>query len=237
MQAEALLPAGPGHQLEFDDRHSAASTYHQLGMVAQEQRRFEQAEDYYRQALDIFLEFDDRHSAATTYHQLGVVAQEQRRLEQAEHYYRQALDIFLEFDDRYAPPAPITSSAGWRRSSGGSSRPRHYYRQALDIKLEFDDRHSAATTLSQFGNLAEDRQQLRRCGLLAFESAVDSYGVRCTRGEQKHSTAASVSRRPRRGQVQHYRHSGSGCPSRPISFGSSMSGQREPVSACPQRHV
>ena len=30
--------------LEFDDRHSAASTYHQLGVVAQEQRRFAEAE-------------------------------------------------------------------------------------------------------------------------------------------------------------------------------------------------
>ncbi|MFC3965946.1 CHAT domain-containing protein, partial [Nocardia jiangsuensis] len=33
---------------------------HRAGMVAQEQRRFDQAEDYYRQALDLKLEFGDR---------------------------------------------------------------------------------------------------------------------------------------------------------------------------------
>jgi hypothetical protein len=40
-------------------------------MVAQEQRRFTEAEDNYRRALEIKLEFNDRHSTASTYHQLG----------------------------------------------------------------------------------------------------------------------------------------------------------------------
>jgi tetratricopeptide (TPR) repeat protein len=70
-------------KLEFNNRHSAASTYHQLGMLAQEQRRFADAETAYRQALDLYLEFNDRHSATSTYHQLGIVAQEQRRFADA----------------------------------------------------------------------------------------------------------------------------------------------------------
>ena len=56
-----------------------ASLYHQLGVIAQNQRRFDEAEANYRKALDIKLEFGDRHSAANTYHQLGRLAQEQRR--------------------------------------------------------------------------------------------------------------------------------------------------------------
>jgi len=76
--------------LEFDDRHGAASTYHQLGVVAQEQGRFADAEQAYRQALELWLEFDDRHSAASTYHQLGVVAQEQGRFADAVTYLARA---------------------------------------------------------------------------------------------------------------------------------------------------
>jgi len=38
-------------------------SYQQLGRVAQEQRRFEQAQDYYQQAVSLLLEFDDRDGA------------------------------------------------------------------------------------------------------------------------------------------------------------------------------
>lgn len=59
------------------DRHPAASTCHQLGRVAQEQRRFAQDEASYRQVLEIKLEFGDRRSAARAYHQLGTLAHAQ----------------------------------------------------------------------------------------------------------------------------------------------------------------
>jgi len=39
--------------------------------VAQEQRQWAQAEEYYRQALAIYVEFNDRYEQAGTYHQLG----------------------------------------------------------------------------------------------------------------------------------------------------------------------
>ena len=72
-------------------------------MVAQEQRRFGEAEQAYRQALDIFLEFDDRHSAAehlspARHGRAGAAAV---RLRPSRHY-RQALALNLEFDDQYS---------------------------------------------------------------------------------------------------------------------------------------
>jgi uncharacterized protein HemY len=60
-------------------RRLSASIYHQLGMVAQEQRQWEQAEDYYQKALQISIDFNDRYAQAGTYHQLGRVALEQRQ--------------------------------------------------------------------------------------------------------------------------------------------------------------
>ena len=67
-------------QVEFNDRYSQASTLHQLGMVAQEQRQWAAAEGYYKQALAIYVEFNDRYEQAGTLHQLGMVAQAQRQL-------------------------------------------------------------------------------------------------------------------------------------------------------------
>ncbi len=44
-----------------DIRKMSASIYHQLGIVAEEQRQWQQAEQYYQQALQIRLEYNDRY--------------------------------------------------------------------------------------------------------------------------------------------------------------------------------
>ncbi|WP_231395424.1 tetratricopeptide repeat protein, partial [Dolichospermum circinale] len=62
--------------IEFGDRYSQASTYHNLGILAQQMREYAQARDFYQQALAICIEFGDRYSQARTYHHLGIVAQE-----------------------------------------------------------------------------------------------------------------------------------------------------------------
>ncbi|WP_245894880.1 tetratricopeptide repeat protein, partial [Nostoc cycadae] len=68
-------------------RYSCASTYHQLGIVAQELREFEQARRNYQQALDIKIEYGDRYSCASTYGQMGIVAQELGEFEEARRNY------------------------------------------------------------------------------------------------------------------------------------------------------
>jgi uncharacterized protein HemY len=71
--------------IEFNDRHSQAKIYHNLGRLAQAQRQWEQANTRYQQALAIYIEFDDRHSQAGTYGQLGNLAQEQQAVGTSEY--------------------------------------------------------------------------------------------------------------------------------------------------------
>ena len=85
--------------VEFNDRHAQAGTYHQLGMVAEDQGQWAEAERYYREALGIKIEFNDRYSQASTYHQLGVVAEEQGQWAEAAGHYGEALRICVEFQD------------------------------------------------------------------------------------------------------------------------------------------
>ncbi len=95
------------------DRYSCASTYHNLGWVAQDLREFEEARRNYQQALQIKIDFGDRYSCASTYHQLGWVAQDLREFEEARRNYQQALQIKIDFGDRY--------SASTHRSSQNST--------------------------------------------------------------------------------------------------------------------
>ena len=101
----------------------SASIYHQLGAVAREQRQWQQAEQYYQQALQIFGEYDDRYAQATIYGQLGILSGEQQRWMQAREYLLQALEIFVEYSDTYSSGIALRSLARVWRASNDASLP------------------------------------------------------------------------------------------------------------------
>ncbi|MDZ8025952.1 MAG: tetratricopeptide repeat protein [Nostoc sp. DedQUE11] len=136
-----------------------ASTYHQLGRVAEELRQYDQARDYYQQALEIKIEFGDRYSCAVTYHQLGRVAEELRQYDQARDYYQQALEIDIEFGDRYECASTYHNLGSLAQNLRQYDQARDYYQQALEIFIEFGDRYSCASTYNHLGNAAQDLRQ------------------------------------------------------------------------------
>jgi len=77
---------------ELDERRSA-NIYHQLGMVAQKRRDFEQAENWHLKSLAIDEKQGNEHGVATSYFQLGRIAEERRDFEQAEKWYLKSLAI------------------------------------------------------------------------------------------------------------------------------------------------
>ncbi len=119
--------------------------------MAQEQRQWAQAEDYYQQALAIYIEFNARYEQASTYHQLGMVAQEQRQWAQAEGYYQQALAIYVEFNDRYEQASTYHQLGMVAQEQRQWAQAEGYYQQALAIKIEFNARYEQASTYHQLG--------------------------------------------------------------------------------------
>jgi tetratricopeptide (TPR) repeat protein len=92
-------------------------------MVAQEQRQWGQAEQYYQQALAIFVECKDRYSQVRTYHQLGRVAQKQRQWGQARDYFLKALAATAEFDDEHGRAITLRSLGHLWRASRDTDLP------------------------------------------------------------------------------------------------------------------
>ena len=86
---------------ERQKQSALATTYHQLGIVAQQLREFEQAREYYQQALALFIEFSDRYSQARTYGALGVLAEVQEDYTEARTNLQKALEICIEYKDEY----------------------------------------------------------------------------------------------------------------------------------------
>jgi tetratricopeptide (TPR) repeat protein len=136
-----------------------AGVLHQLGRVAQEQRQWGEAEQYYQQALAIYVKFNDRDNQARTYHNLGVVAQEQRQWGEAEQYYQQALAIYVEFNDRYEQADTYHNLGIVAQEQRQWGQAEQYSQQALAIFVEFNDRYSQGRTYHQLGRVAQEQRQ------------------------------------------------------------------------------
>ncbi|MEZ5401886.1 MAG: tetratricopeptide repeat protein [Bryobacteraceae bacterium] len=131
-----------------------AGVRHQLGVVALEERRWDEANDHYRRALAICLESNDRYSQAGIHHQLGRVAQEQRKWEEAEGHYRQALAFYEDFDDRYEQGDTHHQLGVVAQGQGKWEEAEGRYSEALAIFDQYQDRYPQARTYHQLGTVA-----------------------------------------------------------------------------------
>jgi tetratricopeptide (TPR) repeat protein len=104
-------------------RKQSATIYHQLGMVEQEQRQWEQAEQYYQQALQIYIEYNDRYTQASTYHQLGLLEQQRKQWSQAREYFLQALETYVAYNDTHNGGIVLRSLARLWKASAGANLP------------------------------------------------------------------------------------------------------------------
>ena len=144
-----------------------ATTYQQLGMVAQAQREWETAVSHYNNALKIFIDFNDRYTQASTYHQLGVVAAEQRQWETAVSHYNNALQIKIDFNDRYAQASTYHQLGRVAEEQRQWETAVSHYNNALQICIDFNDRYAQAGTYHQLGMVAQEQRD--------WETAVSHY--------------------------------------------------------------
>jgi tetratricopeptide (TPR) repeat protein len=159
LQAHLALTQLPKETQEMGN----AGFYHQLGRVAQEQRQWAEATQFYQKALGIYVEFNDHHQAVVS-HQLGVVAQEQRQWAEATQFYQKALALYSEFNDRYNQAYTYHELGIAAQEQGKWTEAKQFYYQALVIFNEFNDRAGQARLYHHLGMVAQGQQQLVEAG-------------------------------------------------------------------------
>ena len=95
-----------------------ASLWHNLGMIAQQRRQFDEAERWYRRSLEIKEKLKDEYGQAITLHQLGMIAEERRQFDEAERLYLQAKAIFEKSNDEYSLSVVRSSLERLRKNRG-----------------------------------------------------------------------------------------------------------------------
>ena len=141
-------------------RGNIAVIYHQLGMTAQARGRLDEADDWYRQAIQIREQLGLRARLAIDYHQLGMTAQARGRLDEAEDWYRKALTIFEELGNRPHMAVTYHQLGISAEDRGRLDEAEDWYRKSLTIKEELGNPPSLALTYGQLGNTAVRRGRL-----------------------------------------------------------------------------
>ncbi len=135
------------------------ATFHQLGIVEQEQRQLVQAEVNYRQALSIFDEFNDLRGKAGAHYQLGTVAQDRQQWAQAEEHYERALSLSVEIGDSLLAGNVHELLGIVAHEQGEWSRAENHCEQALAIFAEFGDLHAQGKIHHLLGTVALAQEQ------------------------------------------------------------------------------
>lgn len=141
-------------------KRGSAGIYHQLSLIAHEQRQWTLAEQYCQQALHIFIEYRDEYNQAKTYFQLGHTAQKQYQWIQAEEYYQLALGVFKEFGDVPSQALIYHNLGTIMHGTEQRTHAEEYYKQSLELKNNIGDQYGQAGTYHQLGRIAIDHREL-----------------------------------------------------------------------------
>ena len=153
----AMLEAQPDSP---DRQNRLAIRYHLIGSAALEQRRLDEAADWYTRSAALNEELGNQPRLAMCYHQLGMVAQLRGRLDEAEGWYTRAVAIEEELGDRPGLASSYHQLGNVARLRGRLDEAEGWYTRSVAIEEELGDRPKLASSYHQLGMVAQDRGRL-----------------------------------------------------------------------------
>jgi len=162
--------AAIGRSEKLADTRQVALGKLQLSTIRKDQRRYADALQGYREALQLFQQLDEPTTLSAIWHQIGMVHHEIGDYPQAEQAYRQSLAIKSQQDGNYVRERSSLHQLGnlykdWNRPEQAVS----FYRQAIYLCVQLGDlrgenfaRSNLANTLIQLGRYDEARHELQR---------------------------------------------------------------------------
>ncbi len=101
--------------------------------LANDQGRYDEAAEYYAQALAIAREVGDRATEGMTLNNLGVLARDQGQYDEAAEYYAQSLAIKRELGDQLGVANTLYNLGELARDQGHLDSAREHFSQALGL--------------------------------------------------------------------------------------------------------
>jgi len=140
---------------ESAEPEAKAAACHQRGLVAQQQRKYDDAERWFRRALEIEEEIGDSHGAAMSEHQLARLEQERGHLEEAESLFLRAVTGLEEAGDAEHAAIAWRQLGRLAQDRGDRVRAKRLYELSLERAEDCENIFEQANTLHQLGVLAQ----------------------------------------------------------------------------------
>lgn len=137
--------------IEDSDIHGAC--YHNLGIIASECGRWDEAMTFYDKAIVLFQEIGNQHFLAKTTHQQGLVYQSQGNYKRARELFLKVKDIFSDFEDKRSEASAIHQLGLIAQEQELYPEAMSYYSQALPIFMDLDLQSEVAAICGQAGKL------------------------------------------------------------------------------------
>jgi tetratricopeptide (TPR) repeat protein len=176
-EASRLYARLAEHHRARGNSEGEATAYHQLGIVAEEQRDFVDGRAWYLKSLALEETRGNLHGTAISYQQLGSIAHKQQDFVMAREWYLKSRDIKEKLGN--LPGAAITYHQLGRLAEDQRdlTAARDWYLKSLAIKEKQGDHRAASVTYHQLGIVAQYQQD--------FAEARVWY-LKCLAIEEKH---------------------------------------------------
>jgi tetratricopeptide (TPR) repeat protein len=135
--------------------------YFNLGRVAEERHKLDEAEDWYRKSLDVRRRLG-HWDLAQPYKALGDLARERHRLEDAAHWYGEALQSALDRGDPRGEADSHYHLGVVAQEQHKLDEAERRYGLALGVRLRLRDTEGTAHVYHQLGMLAQERHDLEQ---------------------------------------------------------------------------
>ena len=147
-----------------------AEALHQLGRVAEEERDFAAAREWYLKSLTISEQQGILQGAAISYHNLGVVAQEERDFAGAREWYLKSLAIFEQQGNLHDAASSYHNLGVVAQEERDFAGAREWYLKSLAIKEQQGNLHGAVSSYDHLGRVAQEERDFAAARELYLKS-------------------------------------------------------------------
>ena len=159
-------------------RSDHGTTHHNMGMVYQEQRQWQQALEEYKKALKLKKRYGQQRQLGDTYHQIGRVYQEQQQWSKALKAYRCALKLNNRHDQQHRLGITYHQIGMLHEDQWQWQQALEVYQCALKLKEQYGQQDEMSSTYHQIGRVYEQQGELSSActyyhRALAAERALD----------------------------------------------------------------
>ena len=178
-RAKELLEESLAHPSTGDLERGVSTALHFLGLVAEDEDRFDEAEALQEQALTRFRADGHLGWAGYALNALGVIAYERGDTARAAERFAEALDLFRTVNHAYGMAVTLMNLAKVARAHGDYPRAAALYGESLTLRWAQGEKRHIAGCLRGLASVAAAARQYARAARLygAAEAAREAIGA------------------------------------------------------------